>query len=438
MAHVQTPQSKPETAASKELQSNQRLRTDYCLSPVTNDEAITCRAILDQEESSTLLVMPTHHISSQGDMMGFKYECPAHKTGDVLPIVRTMFFGHTTVECLEDDASIMRLMSDPEGNRARMLTFLKRLEEDCIPADLDCIPDNATALTSTGLLQATDLRSVDCNPWRPEPPETIRFYHAYIRGYNRDVRTHKLFIACSGGCYKAADQFCNLMIDVGGRWTTGEVCDSEEAWWLRKACQRARNRLIKMLADEFGVRVPFVEDVLAHPLAGDPGAAPPAGGGGTPRSTRGGARKPVLMAVPTTDTIEHDITRIDTNSVIVMNSAIDTTRVTNGILCKMHPSEGYWLFRGAPRGTGVHGAMFGNHKVCGAFPTRSPVLPSRHPNAITVRDRAYIVRADESSNPTKQASFMCFDEAFFKNLERMQWNRDNGHVELIPIVVGLT
>jgi hypothetical protein len=32
---------------------------------------------------------------------------------------------------------------------------------------------------------------------------------------------------------------------------------------------------------------------------------------------------------------------------------------------------------------------------------------------------------------------VCFDEAFFKNLERMQWNRDNGYVELIPIIVGI-
>jgi hypothetical protein len=32
---------------------------------------------------------------------------------------------------------------------------------------------------------------------------------------------------------------------------------------------------------------------------------------------------------------------------------------------------------------------------------------------------------------------MCFDEAYFKTLEGMQWNRDNGCVELIPIVVGL-
>ena len=360
--------------------------------------------------------------------MGFKYECPAHSMGDVLPIVRTMFFGHTAVECLDEDTAIMRLMSDPEGNKKRMQTFLARVRDNSMLADLECIPDNATALTSTGIIQATDLRSVDCKPWRPELPETIGFYHAYIRSYNRDVRIHKLFIVCSGGCSKAADLFCNLMIDVGARWTAGEVADSEEAWWLRKACQRTRNRLIKMIADEFGMHVPCVEDVLAHPLAGEATESSTPRGHNTPTP-------PVLMAVPTTDTIEHDLMRGESQTVMVMNSAIDTTKMTNGIICRMHPSEGYWLFRGAPRGTGMHGAMFGNHRVCGAFPTRSPIVTAKHPNAISVRDRPYIVHATGETSQA-QTSFMCFDEAFFKNLELMQWNRDNGHVELIPIVVG--
>jgi hypothetical protein len=32
---------------------------------------------------------------------------------------------------------------------------------------------------------------------------------------------------------------------------------------------------------------------------------------------------------------------------------------------------------------------------------------------------------------------MKFDENFFRNLEQMQWARDNGVVELMPIVVGV-
>ena len=46
---------------------------------------------------------------------------------------------------------------------------------------------------------------------------------------------------------------------MGRRWTAQDVCDSEEAWWLRKGCQRARCRLIKMLADEFGLSVTHIQ-----------------------------------------------------------------------------------------------------------------------------------------------------------------------------------
>lgn len=386
-----------------------RLRCDFCLHPVTQDETATCAAILDQEPSSGMLLMPTHHISPQGDMMGFRYECSAHRTGDALPVNRTMFFGHTATECQDDEAAIMRLLSDPEGNRRKMAEFIQELKDGYRPAELACIPDNATVSTGGGLLQATDLRSVDCRPWYPEVPDVIGLYHAYIRGYNRDVRTHRLFIVCSGGCAKASDQFFNLVIDVGREWTSGEIADSEEAWWLRRAGQRARCRLIRMLARKFGLKVPSVEDVLAY-----------------------GADREILQAVPTTDTVEHDLARIGKETVAVYNLSADTTRLTNGLLCQMHPAEGYWLFRGAPRGTGVHGAMFGSHGVCGAFPTRSPCLPGKHPNAISVQDGPSVLR----EKPGKR-HYMCFDEAFFKNLERMQWNRDNGFVELIPILVSI-
>jgi hypothetical protein len=397
-----------------------RLRRAFALYPTTQDEDATCQAILDQEPSSGMLLMPTHHISPQGDMMGFRYECAATQPGNVLPVVRNMFFGHTAVECLDDDAAVMKLISDPEANRRTMADFLAKVAADRRPAELDCIPDNASVLTAAGTMQGTDLRSVDCKPWSPEAPESIGLYHAYIRGYNRDVRTHKLFIVCSGGCPKAADQFCNLMIDVGHKWTAGEVADSEEAWWLKKASHRARCRLICMLAEAYGVRVQAVEDVLAHPLG--------------PRSGRDPAPS-VLIAVPTTDTIEHDMARRGAGTVAIFNAAVDTTRVTNGILCQMHPSEGYWLFRGAPRGTGVHGAMFGAHDACGAFPTRSPCIAGKHASAVTVHDGACVVRAPPSAR--RPARYVCFDEAFFKNLERMQWNRDNGYVELIPVVVGI-
>ena len=390
-----------------------RLNSTYALNSITRDETATLTAML--ESTGRVLLMPTHHISHQGDMMGFRYDCPAETTVDALPVSRTMFSGHTASECLDDDAAIMSLIAQPDENRRKMAEFLEEVRANNNPPDLTCIPDNATTVTHAGLMHATELRSMDCRPWNPELPDTIGLYHAYIRGFNRDVRVHKLFIVCSGGCPEAADKFCNLVIGVGSSCTATEMAESEEAWWLRRICQRARCRLIKMLADKFGVKVQYVDDVLAY--------------------TKTMACRQELLAVPTTDTVEHDISKRG-NTVSVHNLCVDTTRITNGILCQMHPSEGYWLFRGAPRGAGVNGAMFGSDRVCGAFPTRAPCIPpasAKHLNAVLVQDGKEIVRAGVKS----AKHYTCFDEAFFKNLERMQWNRDNGFVELIPVVVGM-
>ena len=76
--------------------------------------------------------------------------------------------------------------------------------------------------------------------------------------------------------------------------------------------------------------------------------------------------------------------------------------------------------------------MFGDHATCGAFPTCSPCV--RRPQSILVQDTPAIVRLQSAAC---RQQYMCWDEAYFKTLEAMQWNRDNGCVELIPIVVGI-
>jgi hypothetical protein len=144
------------------------------------------------------------------------------------------------------------------------------------------------------------------------------------------------------------------------------------------------------------------------------------------------------MAAFTSDTLEHDMGRISAlhqkqEQVAVFNLCTDTTRNMNGVVTNMHPAEGVWLFRGAPRGN-CFGSMFGDHERCGAFPTSSPLV--KRQQSIAVQDTAAIVRL-HSAPPKTPLPYMCFDEAYFKTLESMQWNRDNGCVELIPIVVGM-
>jgi len=255
--------------------------------------------------------------------------------------------------------------------------------------------------------QGTDLRTIDSKDWSPEVPEVAGLYHAYLRGYNRDVRAHKMFLVVSGGLEKACDAFCNLLIDVGGKWTAQEVAESEEAWWLRKACHRGRCRLARQLAEKFGVRVRSIQDIQA--------------------------RTPTTVAISLADTLEHDVASQGGDSVSVFNGCCDTTRPFNGILARMHPAEGFWLFRGASRGGGF-GSAFGDRRACGAFPVTQPRV-----------DRAQSVSVPASAEclvrlagcKARQEKFMCFDEAYFKTLERMQWDRDNGFVELMPIAVGM-
>ena len=375
----------------------------FCLFPLSVDEKTTCESITSIP-NSIITVMPTHHINELGDFMGFRYETEAYVPANTLPIVRTMFHGTTMVQCEIPENQILQLMLNSDGVLNTMKEFLHEIESTCIPATLDCVPENAGAITNTGVVQATGLRTVDSKHWTPEIPERIGLYHAYLRGYNRDVRTHKLFIVCSGGLNKACDDFCNLLIDVGQHWTANDVLISEETWWLRKACQRARCRLIKQLADKMNIDIRHMDDIQAY--------------------------TPCNIAIPTTDTVEHDIAKKGDN-ICIYNGCIDTTKNMNGILCNMHPSEGVWLFKGAHK-VASFGSMFGDYSICGTFPLNAPRV--NRAASLVVQDASYVTRY---SGKQPKEKYMCFDESYFKVLESMQWNRDNGYEPLIPIVVGM-
>jgi len=216
------------------------LDESFALHPLTPDERNTCQSML-LPESTKVLVMPTHHINELGDMMGFRFTANAHAPANVLPLVRNMFHGHTLVECQTGTEQILAMMSNPLLNRERMLAFLRGVRDDCVAATLDCVPENHSSNTERGVLQAQGLLTMDRSArhsfaslsgtmtpalrsthWTPEPPERIGIYHAYVRGFNRDVRTHRLFVVCTGGTSRACDEFCNLVIDIG-KHSTAQV-----------------------------------------------------------------------------------------------------------------------------------------------------------------------------------------------------------------------
>lgn len=129
-------------------------RDDFSLHSLSGDERATGQSMLSRESTGRLLVMPTHHFGDYGDFTGFRYDCGATAVASCLPVSRRMFYGHTLVECLDGEAAILKLMSQPAENRKIMRDFMLATAENCSPALLDCIPDNSDALTGHGVLQA--------------------------------------------------------------------------------------------------------------------------------------------------------------------------------------------------------------------------------------------------------------------------------------------
>jgi hypothetical protein len=375
-----------------------RIYTRYSLHPVTKDEEQTCTMLVKDQEDTEITLMPTHHMTSYGDLTGFHFQCNGSSSGSCIPMARNMFYGHTVVECNESEETICKMILDKTNNKRFMLDFLQSVEKNHNPGLLQHSPENTGYMN---VYNNKDILTKDCASWTPEVPEVIGVYHGMVRGYNREVREHKMFIVCSGGLEKAADEFCNLMIDVGKKCDAYTVAISDEVWWLRRASRRARCNLIYKLAKKLSLKIPTVEDIQSH--------------------------EPESIAVHMLDTVDHDIlysTR--TKRVSVLNGCTDTTCAMYGALVKMHPAEGYWLFRS--------GDKQGILNTIGAFPTSQPVLDKKPYTLPICSGSDKVVSLTEEKS--LYTDYMCFDEKYLGVLQDTKWDRNHGVVELMPIIVG--
>lgn len=377
--------------------------TDYVLRPLSAEEEQTCESLVRDVKGAKITPLPTHHISSYGHLTGFHYRCPSKSPATALPVSRKMFFGHTLVECQVSETDILKLILQKSKNSVKMAQFLQRVQSQCVPALLEHGPEN------TGYMDVYNHRDVltkDCGHWTPNVPDCIGLYHAMIRGYNREVREHKLFAICSGGLDKASDEFCNFIIDLGDKCDAYTVANSSEVWWLRRASRRARCDLLYQLTQEFGINIQQMEDIQS--------------------------KNDRMIAVHLLDTLECDMEyRSLTDEVHIFDGCTNTSRPSYGALVKMHPAEGYWLFRSGETNCQLNRV--------GMFPVSQPVLdekrfciPVRHGSQkIVAMDKEY--HADKK----KTSHYMCFDEAYFAMLQKMQWDRNQGYVELIPVITGI-
>lgn len=204
-------------------------------------------------------------------------------------------------------------------------------------------------------------KSADSANWKPELPELVGIYHAYVRNFNLDSRSHRLFIVTSGGCSKLADTYYNLFVDARNGMTAWDVAESEETWYARNAHRRNNAMVIKMVADEFKLPLQAVQDPYSH--------------------------EPREVAVVTTETIQYDLLpsratrfRPEGDTVSLYSRCAPTALSSNGTLCTMHASEGVWLYRG-PVSTNYttkhYGGPFGSASAQTCLPTSTVRVSER-------------------------------------------------------------
>lgn len=226
-------------------------------------------------EGTSMKLLPTHCINSAGELEGFMLTVPSKANGGILPINRTMFHGTSLFEVVSKagsfNADIMRLQQTTDI-RDTMKELMQKISDNSTgkEAAFRCVPDNVDLLSSVSMdggesrvAKTTGKRSVDFSDWQPELPHSIGLYQAFCRGYQKDLRVHKLFIGVNGGLNRCSDEFYNLLLDVGSEFTCQDVAFSEEAWWLRKACQRARSKIALMTAKHYGLEISTCTDLFS-------------------------------------------------------------------------------------------------------------------------------------------------------------------------------
>ena len=437
--------------------------TQYALHTLKRDEYSTVQAIANIKNRD-MRVAPTHGFNQNGEFCGFRFTIRKDDDAAAIPINQKMFHGTSLVQCLPSKnythgidfhGDALNLLKNVAACRNTLLEVLNNLREQCVnEASLDCMPVHHEAVSSVGTEQVHKMgaihstRSRDSMQWNPDLPLSVGIYHGFVRRFGHQAREHRVFIVCEGGCKRACDEFNNLTLDIAHTGvSSSELCESEEVWWLRKACSRMRAKVVLAVAEAFKLNVPVVADIHAF-------------------------EDNVKIANCTLETLTHDLTNLRSGAIALFNECVDPTTTRNGILVSVNPSEGYLLFKGpakANSNVSDYGSIFGSQSQCGIFPVQTRLHMSDHKDKnqdyttttytqITVRDYCdseIFTRLDDTRNqldnctghstssraskqqPKTAKLYQKIDEEFMRNLERMQWERDNVVVELMPIVVAL-
>lgn len=402
----------PTNAISDEQTS--RLDVKEALSGLNMEERDACHNVLKSSQHTLLKLMPNHHIDQSGELGGFMFVADMSEMAGVMPINKRMFDLTSLYECSaveNHDGSFhpdaLRIINDLSTYREKLAEYIQTLSNaDISPAGFDCMNDSQE---TQGL--------PDQRTWRESVPNTVGLYHGFLRSNTKDRREHKLFIVISGCLHHACEEFQNLWHDCRAHHTCKEVLQSEEVQWLRAATHRNHNRVASAIAECCDLTVKRVMDT------------------DDPTSEQ-------LMVLPTTYSYKTDCALdLRQQKARVVDGGCFLDNDCNGVLFEMYPSEGFWLFQGPRDLSDYHnryGTQFNYNKTFPCFPTKTVQYHTRFP----VRDLRTSVRVHTSSSASAIVNrenrdaedHLCPDEKFMQQLEKLGFNRNDGVLNLMPIV----
>lgn len=218
-----------------------RVRVNNSIHPLNEEECQVYKSLLDESDGSTITPSLNHHVSRDGLVQGFRFTCNGGEPSSRIPINRQMFFRYSMAECTSatgwDERSILRLMMNRGDAMGRLLGIVDGLKRssDGNEIDFDCMSDSMDSYSRgdpVGSYSHHYRVASDCKPWSPEVPRMIGLYHAFVKGFNRDTRVHKLFIVVDGGCTRLCDRFYNLSLDIGHKMDCKQLIQSEEVRFI--------------------------------------------------------------------------------------------------------------------------------------------------------------------------------------------------------------
>jgi hypothetical protein len=423
----------------------------------------------------TMRISPLCHEGPHHEINGWVLELPGTGHASTIPIPHNLFHGVSVALCEISEEEILGLMKDGDDTRARLGDavngLLQASKDDDVRASWKrCRPQTTTLHSAhrdkAGVITFAPAGPavIDGEPWACElSPDG--FVGIYFRWQSATVQ---MYAVCQSYLPKACLEFSTLVhraVD-DPECTAEMVCLSEEAQWLKAACERNRARIIAAVCKNLGIRVPVIRDYRAC-SADD-------------------------LAAVTTDTLHHDMTS-QNGTVRVLNYCADTSTTHNGSICTMAPCEGVWVFCGPGDNFGMlHGkkgvvlptaaprvkqraaslsftsfntrqckplqiwqrnddaaSKFNNAIVLPpiihsqrAIPTAKdddPIVVDAYKRALqqyTIPMTIPVQRMFEDNDATQEI-YLDFDEYVLDQMARLGWNRSHGIAKLVPLACAL-